>query len=53
MVGMCYGPPRQDEEEDKIFYKQLGEVSQFLAFVYDGDLSLPRLDMQCSGQETV
>ena len=27
MVGVCYRPPNQDEEADKIFYKQLGEVS--------------------------
>jgi len=33
MVGVCYKPPNQDEEADKIFYKQLGEVSQSLALV--------------------
>ncbi|KAK4832989.1 hypothetical protein QYF61_027013 [Mycteria americana] len=26
MVGVCYRPPNQDEEADKIFYKQLREV---------------------------
>lgn len=53
MVGICYRPPRQDEEEDKIFCKQLGVVSQFVAFVHVGDFSLLELEMQCSGQETV
>ncbi|KAK4826087.1 hypothetical protein QYF61_005046 [Mycteria americana] len=41
MVGVCYGPPNQDEEADEIFYKQLGEVSQLLALVLVGDFNLP------------
>ncbi|GAB0209132.1 hypothetical protein GRJ2_003378900 [Grus japonensis] len=41
MVGICYRPPNQDEEADKIFYKQLGEVSQSLALVLMGDFNLP------------
>ena len=41
MVGICYRPPNQDEEADKIFYKQLGEVSQLLALVLVGDFNLP------------
>jgi len=40
MMGVCYRPPSQDEEADEIFYKQLGEVSQTLAFVLVGDFSL-------------
>ncbi|KAK4832949.1 hypothetical protein QYF61_026605 [Mycteria americana] len=34
------GPPNQDEEADKIFYKQLAEVSQSLALVLVGDFNL-------------
>ncbi|GAB0208671.1 hypothetical protein GRJ2_003332800 [Grus japonensis] len=41
MVGVCYRPPNQDEQADKIFYKQLGEVSQSLALVLVGDFNLP------------
>ncbi|GAB0179838.1 cAMP-dependent protein kinase inhibitor alpha [Grus japonensis] len=41
MVGLCYRPPNQDEEVDEIFCKQLGEVSQLLAFVLMGDFNLP------------
>ncbi|GAB0179537.1 T-cell activation Rho GTPase-activating protein-like [Grus japonensis] len=40
MVGVCYRPPNQDEEVDKIFYKQL-EVSRSLALVLVGDFNLP------------
>ncbi|GAB0175367.1 hypothetical protein GRJ2_000001900 [Grus japonensis] len=41
MEGVCYRPPNQDEEADKIFYKQLGEVSRLLALVLVGDFNLP------------
>ncbi|KAK4823371.1 hypothetical protein QYF61_001719 [Mycteria americana] len=41
MVGVCYRPPNQDEVADKIFYKQLGEVSQSLALVLVRDFNLP------------
>ncbi|GAB0183515.1 hypothetical protein GRJ2_000816800 [Grus japonensis] len=41
MVTDCYRPPNQDEEADKIFYKQLGEVSPLLALVFMGDFNLP------------
>jgi len=27
VVRVCYRPPNQDEEAEKIFHKQLGEVS--------------------------
>ncbi|TRZ07553.1 hypothetical protein HGM15179_019555, partial [Zosterops borbonicus] len=27
IVGVCYGPPSQDEQADEAFYKQLAEVS--------------------------
>ncbi|GAB0186634.1 hypothetical protein GRJ2_001128700 [Grus japonensis] len=40
MVGVCYRPPNQDEEADKIFYKQLGEVSKLLALALMGDFNL-------------
>ncbi|KAK4828095.1 hypothetical protein QYF61_023457 [Mycteria americana] len=41
MVRVCYRPPNQNEETDKIFYKQVGEVSQSLALVLVGDFKLP------------
>lgn len=37
MVGVCYTPPRQDKEEDEIFYKQL----EPLALAVMGDFDLP------------
>lgn len=39
MVGACYRPPNQDE--DDIFYKHLGEASQSLPLVLVGDFNLP------------
>ncbi|GAB0183530.1 hypothetical protein GRJ2_000818300 [Grus japonensis] len=41
MVGVCYRPPNQDEEADKIFYKQLGEFSPLLALAVMGNFNLP------------
>ncbi|KAK4829368.1 hypothetical protein QYF61_003295 [Mycteria americana] len=41
VVGVCYRPPNQDDEADKLFYKQLGEASQSLALVLVGDFNLP------------
>lgn len=40
MVGVCYTPPKQDEEADAIFYKEMGEVSQSPAhfLLHDFDL---------------
>ncbi|PKU26822.1 adaptin ear-binding coat-associated protein 1 [Limosa lapponica baueri] len=40
MVGVCYRPPNQDLEVDKIFYKQLGEISKSLALAFVGDFNL-------------
>ncbi|KAK4831229.1 hypothetical protein QYF61_016327 [Mycteria americana] len=40
VVGVCYRPPNQDEETDKLFYKQLGEASRSLALVLVGDFNL-------------
>ena len=51
MVGVCYRPPNQDEEADKIFYKQLREVSQSLALVLMRDFSLPDVCWQYSTAE--
>jgi len=42
-MGVCYRPPTKDEDADKIFYKQLGEVSQLLALVLMGDFALPNV----------
>ncbi|PKU40950.1 hypothetical protein llap_8736 [Limosa lapponica baueri] len=39
VVEVCYRPPNQDEEADKIFYKQTREVSQLLALVLMGDFN--------------
>ncbi|KAK4824001.1 hypothetical protein QYF61_009126 [Mycteria americana] len=41
MVGVCYRSPNQDEGADRIFYKQLGEVSQSLALILVRDFNLP------------
>ncbi|KAK4813674.1 LOW QUALITY PROTEIN: hypothetical protein QYF61_017641 [Mycteria americana] len=41
VVGVCYRPPNQDDEAEKIFYKQLGEASRSLALVLVGDFTLP------------
>ncbi|KAK4827179.1 hypothetical protein QYF61_015141 [Mycteria americana] len=41
VVRVCYRPPNQDEETDKLFYKQLGEASRLLALVLVGDFNLP------------
>ena len=51
MVGVCYRLPNQDEEADKIFYKQLGEVSQSLALVLMGDFNLPDVCWQYNTAE--
>ncbi|KAK4811052.1 hypothetical protein QYF61_016338 [Mycteria americana] len=40
VVGVCYRPPKQDEETDELFYKQLGEASRSLALVLVGDFNL-------------
>ncbi|GAB0203947.1 hypothetical protein GRJ2_002860300 [Grus japonensis] len=41
MVGVCHRPPNKNEEADKIFCKQLGEVSQSVTLVHVGDFNLP------------
>ncbi|PKU39627.1 hypothetical protein llap_10073 [Limosa lapponica baueri] len=41
MVGVFYRPNNQDQKADKIFYKQLGEVSQSLPLVLVGNFNLP------------
>jgi len=41
LLGVCYRPPNQDEEADKVFYKRLAEVSQTLALVLMRDFNLP------------
>ncbi|PKU44969.1 mitochondrial fission process protein 1 [Limosa lapponica baueri] len=40
MVGVCYSPPNQAEEEEEIFCEQLGEVSRSLALVPMGVFNL-------------
>ena len=51
MVGVCYRPPNQDEEADKIFYEQLGEVSRLLALVLMGDFNLRDVCWKCHTAE--
>ena len=41
IVGVCYRPPTQDEEVDKMLYEQLGEVSRSLPLVLVGDFNFP------------
>ena len=41
MVAVCYRPPSQDEETDRLFYKQLREASRSLALDLVGDFNLP------------
>lgn len=40
VVGGFYRSLNQDEDTDKIFYKQMGEVSQLLGLVLMGNLNL-------------
>lgn len=40
LLGVCHRPPNGDEEADEVFYKQLAEVSQSLAFALMGHFSL-------------
>ncbi|KAJ7419191.1 adaptin ear-binding coat-associated protein 1 [Willisornis vidua] len=40
LVGVCYIPPNQDNEVDKLFYKQLADTSRSLALVLVGDFNL-------------
>lgn len=41
MLGVCYRLPNQDKEAVKIFYKQLGEVSQSQLLILMGDFNFP------------
>ncbi|XP_051640625.1 uncharacterized protein LOC127469851 [Manacus candei] len=40
LVGVCYRPPNQDDEDDEFFYKQLADVSKSPALVLVGDFNL-------------
>ena len=53
MLGVCYRAPNQDEEADKVFCKQLGEVSRSLALVLMGNFNLPDVCWKYSGEDTV
>ncbi|KAJ7423638.1 mitochondrial fission process protein 1 [Pitangus sulphuratus] len=41
LVGVCYRPPNQDDEDDELFYKQLADVSKLPALVHVGYFKLP------------
>ncbi|KAJ7427231.1 hypothetical protein WISP_08882 [Willisornis vidua] len=41
LVGVCYGPPSQEDEGDELFYKQLADVSRSPDLVLVGDFNLP------------
>ena len=49
LVGVCYRHPKQDEETDKEFYKQLPEVTQLPVLVLVGHFNFPYL---CRKQNT-
>ncbi|TRZ19001.1 hypothetical protein HGM15179_008133 [Zosterops borbonicus] len=38
VLGVCYHPPKQEKEVDKLFYKQLENVSGSSALVLEGNL---------------
>ncbi|KAJ7428093.1 mitochondrial fission process protein 1 [Pitangus sulphuratus] len=40
LVGVCYRPPNQDDEDDEFFYKQWADVSKSPALVLVGDFNL-------------
>jgi len=40
LLGVCYRPPKQDEEIGEVFYKQLTEISQSLVLFLVGDFNL-------------
>ncbi|KAJ7397045.1 mitochondrial fission process protein 1 [Pitangus sulphuratus] len=41
VVGICYRPPKQEDEVDEAFYKQLEVVSESQALVLMGDFKFP------------
>ena len=41
IMEVCYRPLNQDEEVDKILYRQLGEVSRSLPLVLVWDFNFP------------
>ncbi|KAK4811010.1 hypothetical protein QYF61_015714 [Mycteria americana] len=52
VVGVCYRPANQDEETDELlFYKQLGEASRSLALVLVGDFNLPDVCWKYNSEE--
>ncbi|KAK4828050.1 hypothetical protein QYF61_023088 [Mycteria americana] len=51
VMGVCYRPPNQDEETNKLFYKQLGEASRLLALVLVGDFNLPDVSWKYNAAE--
>ncbi|KAJ7411268.1 adaptin ear-binding coat-associated protein 1 [Pitangus sulphuratus] len=40
LVGVCYTPPNQDDEDDELFFKQLADVSKSPTLVLVGDFNL-------------
>ena len=51
LLGVCYGPPNQDEEANEVFYKRLAEVPQLLALVLMGYFNLPYICWKCNTAE--
>ncbi|KAJ7412527.1 hypothetical protein BTVI_46127 [Pitangus sulphuratus] len=42
-VGICYKPPSQDDDADKLFCEKLRDASKSIALVLMGDFSLPEI----------
>ncbi|RMC11217.1 hypothetical protein DUI87_12132 [Hirundo rustica rustica] len=51
LLGVCYGSPNKEEEVDKLFYKQLENVSGSSALVLVGDFDLPDICWELSTAE--
>lgn len=43
-VGVYYRPPRQDDDTDELFFKDLRDTSRSAALVLMGDSNLPDVD---------
>ncbi|KAJ7417184.1 hypothetical protein WISP_65823 [Willisornis vidua] len=44
IVGVCYRPPSQDNDTDKLFFEKLKDTSNPTAFVLMRDFNLPKVN---------
>ncbi|TRZ18418.1 hypothetical protein HGM15179_008659 [Zosterops borbonicus] len=51
LLGVCYHPPKQEEEVDNLFYKQLENISGSSALVLVGDFNLPDIHWELNTAE--